>query len=110
MLNEELFDSTVAFRDNRISLYCAQRGRCAITGKVLEYDEMHCHHNIPKEFGGTDEYKNLIIVTQKVHTLIHATSEDTIQKYISVIENQKHLDKINKLRRLCKLNDIEAIL
>ena len=38
--------------------------------------------------GGTDSYSNLILVTEAVHILIHATKEDTIQK-----ESEKFLKK-----------------
>ncbi|MBQ7705152.1 MAG: HNH endonuclease, partial [Selenomonadaceae bacterium] len=50
--------------DNRISLYNAQKGKCAVTGKDFEAtEEIHCHHIKPKNQGGTDEYENLILVT-----------------------------------------------
>ena len=48
--------------DNRVSLYAAQYGKCAVTGKVLWIDEIHCHHKKPISQGGTDEYKNLILL------------------------------------------------
>ena len=52
---------TAAYNDNRISLYCAQYGKCAVTGRKLEIKEIHCHHKLPKYLGGTDKYKNLVI-------------------------------------------------
>lgn len=109
LMMEELYDSTIQFRDNRISLYCAQRGKCAITGKILNIGDIHCHHKIPKEFGGTDEYKNLIILDKDIHILLHAKEVETIKKYISLIKDTKQLNKLNKLRRLCGLENIETI-
>lgn len=106
---QDLYDSTIAFRDNRISLYCAQRGKCAITGKVLKEDEIHCHHKIPKTMGGTDEYSNLIILDKNIHILLHTKNVDTIKKYIHLIEDDKQLKKLNKLRRICGLENIETI-
>lgn len=38
---------SVEYMDNRISLYAAQYGRCAVTGKELGLDEIHCHHKQP---------------------------------------------------------------
>jgi len=35
---------SVEYMDNRVSLYAAQYGKCAVTGKVLWIDEIHCHH------------------------------------------------------------------
>ena len=51
---------SVEYMDNRISLYAAQYGRCAVTGKELWLDEIHCHHKQPLCRGGTDKYMNLV--------------------------------------------------
>ena len=92
---------SVEYMDNRISVYSAQNGKCGIMGKVLEVDEIHCHHKIPKFAGGSDEYKNLIILHKDVHYLVHATENATIQKYVDKIKpDKKQIDKINKLRKL----------
>ncbi len=64
---------------------------------------MHCHHNIPKEFGGLDVYKNLVFVTGEVHRLIHAVNNDVIQNYMKVLKlDDKQLKKLNQLRILAK--------
>lgn len=76
MRNPRLGQS-VEFADNRISLYAAQYGKCAVTGKALNRHEIHCHHKIPKSAGGADAYANLVIVSSTVHQLIHATDEAT---------------------------------
>ena len=96
-----LSNRSVEYMDNRVSLYAAQYGKCAVTGKVLWIDEIHCHHKKPISQGGTDEYKNLIIVHIDVHKLIHATKPETIQAYLDKIKpNKSQLEKINKLRVL----------
>lgn len=95
---------TAAYNDNRISLYCAQYGKCAVTGRKLEIKEIHCHHKLPKYFGGTDEYKNLVIISEDVHRLIHATSPETIRKYLEKLKlDPKQLKKLEKLRSLAKV-------
>ena len=92
---------TVEFADNRISLFAAQYGRCAVTGKQLSPHDVYCHHKIPKENGGTDDYGNLIIVTEAVHILIHAVLPETINKYLTELHLDKsQLTKLNKLREL----------
>lgn len=92
---------SVEYMDNRVSLYAAQYGKCAVTGKILWIDEIHCHHKKPISQGGTDEYKNLIIIHIDVHKLIHATQPETIQAYLDKIKpNKSQLEKINKLRVL----------
>ena len=70
-------DGRMAYADNRILLFCAQWGKCAVTGKEFRtLDEIHCHHKKPKSFGGGDEYSNLILVVEPIHKLIHAREAD----------------------------------
>ena len=95
---------SAAYNDNRISLYCAQFGKCAITGEKLEIGDIHCHHKLTKHLGGSDEYKNLIIVSESVHRLIHATNPETIRKYLQKLNlDAKQLRKLNKLRSLANI-------
>lgn len=100
---------TVEFLDNRISVFAAQNGQCAITGEILKAFNFHCHHKIPKHLGGSDEYNNLIIVSISVHRLIHAVEESVIQRNLEFIKpTAKQLEKINQLRKLCKLPILET--
>ena len=97
---------SIAYNDNRIFLYCAQYGRCAVSGKKLEIGEIHCHHKVPKHLGGTDEYKNLIIVSSDIHRLIHATKPETIQKYLEQLKlDAKQLRKLKNLRKLANVDN-----
>ncbi len=97
---------TASYNDNRISLYCAQFGRCAISGKKLEIGEIHCHHKVPRYLGGTDEYQNLVIVSEDVHRLIHATEPRMIQKYLDKLKlDAKQLCKLEKLRSLANVGN-----
>ena len=90
---------SVEYMDNRISLYAAQYGRCAISGKELWIDEIHCHHKLPVKSGGDDSYSNLVIVHKDIHQLIHATDDDTIAAYLNRVElDKKALAKLNVLR------------
>ncbi len=92
---------SVEYMDNRISLYAAQHGKCAVTGKELWLDEIHCHHKVPIKSGGTDKYSNLVIVHQNVHMLIHAATPETIAVYLNLIRpDKKVLAKVNDLRVL----------
>lgn len=101
LMRSPVLDKTIEFADNRISLFAAQYGRCAVTGvEFMPYD-IRCHHKVPLENGGTDKYSNLVLVTEAVHILIHAVTDRTIQKYLSQLQlNKKQLAKLNKLREL----------
>ena len=98
---------SVEYADNRISLYAAQYGRCAVTGKTLSRHEIHCHHKTPKSMGGTDKYANLVIISETVHQLIHATNEATIAILLqSLALDAQQLKKLNKLREQANLQAI----
>lgn len=99
LMREANTNKSIEFMDNRLSLWVAQYGKCAVTGKILWIDEVHCHHKIPLVDGGTDKYQNLVIVHKDIHILIHAIQPDTIQTYLKQINpTQTMLNKINKLR------------
>lgn len=101
MLRQEIHGQSAAYADNRLSLFCAQYGKCAVTGHVFEtLGDIHCHHKQPKCRGGRDNYQNLVIVREGVHILIHAISESTIAKHLSELNlNKRQLAKLNKLRK-----------
>ena len=93
------------YADNRISLFSAQWGKCAVTGEEFSSThEIHCHHKLPRYLGGDDSYGNLILVKDSVHKLIHAINADTIAKYLELLQLDKsQLKKVNTLRELASL-------
>ena len=98
LLRQPLYGRSIEYADNRISLYSAQTGCCAVTReKFTSTEEIHCHHKIPKAQGGTDDYQNLILVTATVHKLIHATRAKTIQHYLQTCKPD--IQKLNVLRK-----------
>ncbi|MFQ7710402.1 MAG: hypothetical protein ACLRKS_06535 [Parabacteroides distasonis] len=44
---------TIEYADNRISLYAAQYGKCAVTGIPMDSHDIHCHHKVPVSNGGS---------------------------------------------------------
>ena len=100
-------EGSIEYNDNRLSLYCAQQGKCAVRNVPLEIGCIHCHHKKPKAQGGGDNYLNLTIVDESVHILIHATKSETIEKYKRLLNlTAKQLDKLNKLREAAGLSSI----
>lgn len=100
LMQQPLRSRSIEYADNRISLFCAQWGKCAVTGKEFRFpEEIHCHHKIPKARGGTDKYENLVLVLESVHRLIHAKEPKLIAYYIRSLElDATQIAKINKLR------------
>lgn len=100
--------ASVEYNDNRISLYVAQKGKCAVTGIELEAWDIHCHHKVPYSISHDDGYNNLIIISENVHKLTHAKREKTILKYLNLLKlNEKQLSKVNLLRKKAELDEID---
>ncbi|ARF12764.1 group II intron reverse transcriptase/maturase [Sporosarcina ureae] len=97
---------SIEYNDNRIALYCAQRGKCHVTGQMLNPMTIHCHHKVPRLQGGTDQYNNLCLVDKEIHILIHAIDEEIILKYKKLLTNSQSLNKINTLRKKLELQQL----
>ena len=109
LMNQKIIGESIEFYDNRISLFSAQWGKCFVTNKEFQHvSEIHCHHKIPKEQNGKDEYDNLVLVHVDVHKLIHAINGDTIDYYYQLLNLSKgQIGKVNELRELLNLPEIK---
>jgi len=95
------------YLDNRISRYSMVMGKCEITGVFLYADDVHCHHYLPTYLGGDDSYNNLRILHQDVHTLIHATNQETIMKLINMLGlTGSMIKKVNQYRKMSNLGTV----
>ncbi|MBR0596418.1 group II intron reverse transcriptase/maturase [Sinanaerobacter chloroacetimidivorans] len=107
LMRNPVRDRTIEFNDNRLSLYCGQCGKCAISGENLEIGHLHCHHIIPLQKGGTDKYANLVFLADRVHVLLHATREKTLNALLAELNlDKKQLAKLDKFRRLAEIPEI----
>ena len=108
LMRQPLYGRSAEYADNRISLFSAQWGKCAVTGRNFVISEdIHCHHKKPRQQGGTDKFENLVLVFESVHRLIHATDNKTIEKYLEKLElNKKQLQKVNEFRTQLELQEI----
>ncbi len=109
VMNTSNKNQTTEFNDNRISLYVAQNGKCGISGIQIRPSNMEVHHKKMKQLGGDDSYKNLIIVHDKIHKLIHIKDKDKINEYIKEFYwNKISLKKLNGLRK--RVGNVEIII
>lgn len=108
LMRQPLYGRSAEYADNRISLFSAQWGKCAITGReFLATEDIHCHHIKRKADGGGDEYENLILVLAPVHRLIHTTDKETINRYLKLLNLDKgQIEKLNGLREKAGLQRI----
>lgn len=98
LMKNPVKNRSIEFNDNRLSLFQAQKGRCAVTQLPLTIGDIHCHHKIPISRGGTDKYQNLVLLKTDIHVLVHATQEETISKLIA--DNNLTVEMINRLNKL----------
>lgn len=102
---------SMEFFDNRMSLFSAQQGKCAITGKTFQCSEdIHCHHIYPKSLGGKDTYGNLVLVLPQVHRMIHATDINLVARYKDLLKlSESQMNKLNKYREKANMFPIKGI-
>lgn len=62
LMRNPVWNATIEYNDNRLSLYSAQMGKCAVTGAKLMIGDIFCHHKVPRCNGGTDAYQNLTLL------------------------------------------------
>jgi len=99
LLENPVKSETTEYNDNRISLYIGQDGRDYVTKSSLIIGKMEVHHRKPRSKGGDDSYKNLILLSDDIHKLIHATNPETIERYLTQVRlDHKGLKKLNTLR------------
>ncbi|WP_423719288.1 HNH endonuclease [Anaerotruncus rubiinfantis] len=101
LMEHPIQGQSAELKDNRISLYVAPRGKCAICKEPLLLGNMEVHHLTPRSNGGKDNYSNLALVTGDVHKLIHAVDPVIIQKYLDKL-NMVKLNKFQLLAGDCK--------
>lgn len=100
IMNTKFYNRSIEYHDNRISRYIAQYGKCYITKKVLNIDDIHCHHIIPLSRGGNDKYYNLVIIDKEIHKLIHLSNIEKVSSIINSLNlNKEQIEKLNNLRK-----------
>lgn len=110
LMNNPIIGQSSEYNDNRMSLYVGQNGLCAITKRPLEIGDMVTHHKKMRQHGGKDDYNNLIFVIENIHKLIHAKSDDTIQRLLTILNlGNQEIEKVNKLRKLIENDNIVII-
>ena len=99
MMRNPVQGKSIEFNDNRLSLFCGQYGKCAISGVALQIGDIHCHHIVHRLQGGPDRYENLMLVTNDVHILLHAVKPETVQPLLKKLNlSAKQKAKLNHLR------------
>lgn len=92
-------NESAEFNDNRISKFIAQKGKCAISGELLEKGD-DVHHLKGRNIDGADKFSNLMFVKKTIHILIHATDPETIKENLKKVTlDNKQMAKLNTYRK-----------
>lgn len=99
---------TIELFDNRLSRFVAAKGRCELSGLQLDFDDVRTFRLVPRDEGGTDEYKNVRVVHKDAYELLYATDVNTIKRLIDLTScgEPKRQAKLNKWRARLGLEPI----
>lgn len=96
--------------DSRISLFSAQRGKCALCGELFENAaDIVCWLKIPAELGGRERYQNMILFHKRFHPLLQERPQKELKTIADTLKATKILmSKVNSLRMQAGLSAIEV--
>ena len=96
------------FTDSRISLFSAQRGKCALCGELFENAaDIVCWLKIPAEMGGKERYQNMILFNKSFLPLLHDCPQNKLKAIADTFKATKELMlKVNGLREQAGLSAI----
>lgn len=99
------------FTDNdacRMAAYFIQDGKCYISGAPLLMDYRELHHRQPKQCGGKDLSENLILLTKRVHRMVHTENFEEFYTLLSKEPmTEAQLAMVNQLRMEAHRKPIE---
>ena len=99
-LSEATFEGmSIKQYDNMLSRFVAARGRCELTKRPLEVEDVYCHKLHPLD-EDADRYNNLRIVHKDAERLIHEKDLNAIKTLVERLDVKQSakLVKLNKWR------------
>ena len=98
-------DHSMEYADCRLSLLSAQKCKCAVSGEeLIEPSSVVCRMKVPKELGGYEQYKNLVLLHRRYLPLLADRDAELLKRTSKLLTvTRKQLTKINSLRAAAKL-------
>jgi len=109
-LREQMSDShSTEYHDCKMSLYSAQKGKCAISGEeFVTATEVVAWLKTPRNIGGYERYKNMTLIHKRYQSLIDNLSKSELKALAKTLNTtKKMISKINSLREQAGLLAIE---
>lgn len=103
---------SIELLDSRISLFSAQKGKCAICGEeFVSARDVVCWLKKPKDQGGTERYKNMALIHRKYLPLLQNTFNDDLKALAKALKvTAKMASKINSLREQAGLTKMDNVI
>lgn len=106
-----LRNESIELNLNRHSLFSQQKGLCGLSALPLEISNFDVHHKLPRTMGGTDTYRNLVLLNKEMHRLVHTSSKDEALKILNKHKLKKRqFERLNHYRDLAGNTDINTLL
>ena len=107
--NQPSMGRSTELTDSRISLFSAQRGKCALSGELFENAaDIVCWLKTPAEFGGRERYQNMILFHRRFFPLLQRRPMNELKAIANALKTTKELMlKVNSLRERAGLSAIE---
>ena len=107
--NQPSMGRSTELTDSRISLFSAQRGKCALSGELFENAaDIVCWLKTPAELGGKERYRNMILFHNRFLPLLQECPKNELKEIADTIKATKELMlKVNSLRQQAGLSAIE---
>lgn len=103
LMRNPIANESVELNDNRISLYVAQQGKCCISGKILELEDINVYHKKDLHWDKQDAYQNLALVCNKIFILLTISEEEEKQALLTELKlDSNAIEKLKKFRQLRK--------
>ena len=78
--------------DSRISLFSAQRGKCALSGELFENAaDIVCWLKTPAELGGKERYRNMILFYNRFLPLLQECPKNELKEIADTLKATKEL-------------------
>lgn len=96
------------YHDSKITLFSAQKGKCAISGEEFaDAEHVAVWLKVPRALGRFERYKNMVLIHKKYLILLQELPQAAIKDLIKTLNiTKKMLVKINSLREQANLSAI----
>lgn len=96
-------EQSIEFNDNRLAVYCAQGGRCAISGKILEAEDVRFCRLLRPNQKPNDHYQNIVMVHALFLILISSERLESATINATPLEFKGNINKIRKKQNFSEI-------